>query len=325
LSPSPSSGPTDPHRPDGLFNRLRDKFAATQNRFTRGLSDLLFGGRALDESLFDELETVLLSADVGVDSTQYLMQYVQENLKRQSSADGRAVAEVLRQAMISILEPCERSIDFSTARPFILLVVGVNGVGKTTTIAKLANRIKKNGHTVLLAAADTFRAAAIDQLKRWAERLEVPIIAQHTGSDAAAVVHDALQATLARKQDVLIVDTAGRQHTHEGLMDELKKIHRVIGKTIPEAPHEVLLVLDASVGQNALSQLKHFHEAVDVTGLVLTKLDGTAKGGMVLALARQFGLPIRYIGVGEGMDDLREFKAREFCEALLPPMGSSPA
>ena len=318
MSPSYPSGQSEKNRPTSLLGRLRDKLAASQHSFTRGLSDLLLGDRALDDSLFEDLETLLLSADVGVETTQQLMHDITDQVSRQQLNDTRAVHGALRQGILSTLKPCNQRLEITTARPFIIMVVGVNGVGKTTTIAKLANYLKNQGLTVTLAAADTFRAAAIEQLKTWAGRLDIPVIAQHTGADAAAVVHDALNAAVARNSDVLIVDTAGRQHTQEGLMDELRKIRRVIGKTRPDAPHEVLLVLDAGTGQNALSQLKHFRDAVGVTGLALTKLDGTAKGGILIAMARQTGLPIRFIGVGEGMDDLREFNAEEYVDALLP-------
>ncbi len=318
MSQPPHSDQTGNNRRAGLFGRLREKLAATQRGFTRGLSDLLLGDRALDDSLFEELETLLLSADVGVETTQFLLQGITEQVSRKQLKDTRAVYEALRQSILSVVQPCSRPLAITPARPFVVMVVGVNGVGKTTTIAKLANRLKDDGHRVTLAAADTFRAAAIEQLKTWAGRLDIPVIAQHTGADAAAVVHDALNAAVARDSDVLIVDTAGRQHTQAGLMDELKKIKRVIAKADPAAPHEVLLVLDAGTGQNALSQLTHFGEAVGVTGLVLTKLDGTAKGGILIAIARKTGLPIRYIGVGEGMDDLREFSAGEYVDALLP-------
>jgi fused signal recognition particle receptor len=310
--------PTETTRSAGLFGRLREKLAATQRGFTRGLSDLLLGSRALDDSLFEELETLLLSADVGVETTQYLLKGITEQVSRKQLTDTRAVYHALRHSILAIVEPCGKKLDITPAKPFVIMVVGVNGVGKTTTIAKLANRLKNARHAVMLAAADTFRAAAIEQLKTWAGRLDIPVIAQHTGADAAAVVHDAVNAASARGSDILIVDTAGRQHTQAGLMDELKKIKRVIGKADPAAPHEVLLVLDAGTGQNALSQLTHFGEAVGVTGLALTKLDGTAKGGILIAIARKTGLPIRYIGVGEGMDDLREFDAGEYVDALLP-------
>jgi len=317
LSQPPHPNQIDINRRTGLFGRLREKLAATQRSFTRGLSDLLLGDRALDDNLFEELETLLLSADVGVETTRFLMQGITEQVSRKQLKDSRAVHEALRRSILSIVQPCSRPLAVTPARPFVVMVVGVNGVGKTTTIAKLANRLKNDGHRVTLAAADTFRAAAIEQLKTWAGRLDIPVIAQHTGADAAAVVHDALNAAAARDSDVLIVDTAGRQHTQAGLMDELRKIRRVIAKADPAAPHEVLLVLDAGTGQNALSQLTHFGEAVGVTGLVLTKLDGTAKGGILIAIARKTGLPIRYIGVGEGMDDLLEFDAEAFVNAIF--------
>lgn len=318
MSPSHPSSQTEKNRATGLLGRLRDKLTATQRSFTRGLADLLLGDRALDDSLFEELETLLLSADVGVETAQQLMRDITGQVSRKQLKDARAVYNALRQGILSILEPCNRPLKITPEKPFIVMVVGVNGVGKTTTIAKLAGYLKNKGLTVTLAAADTFRAAAIEQLKTWAGRLDIPVIAQHTGADAAAVVHDALNAAVARNSNVLIVDTAGRQHTQEGLMDELRKIRRVISKTHADAPHEVLLVLDAGTGQNALSQLKHFREAVGVTGLALTKLDGTAKGGILIAMARQTGVPIRFIGVGEGMDDLREFNAEEYVDALLP-------
>jgi len=318
LSPSRYSQPTDTDRSPGLFGRLRDKLAASQRTFTRGLGDLLLGKRALDETLFEDLETLLLSADVGVETVHLLLQGITEQVSRKELRDTRAVYQALRERILSIVQPCSRPLAITPARPFVIMVVGVNGVGKTTTIAKLAARLKNAGHQVLLAAADTFRAAAIEQLKTWAGRFDIPVIAQHTGADAAAVVHDALNAAVARGSDVLIVDTAGRQHTQAGLMDELRKIKRVIAKADPIAPHEVLLVLDAGTGQNALSQLANFGEAAGITGLALTKLDGTAKGGILIAIARKTGLPIRYIGVGEGMDDLREFDAQEYIDALLP-------
>ncbi|MEK7207806.1 MAG: signal recognition particle-docking protein FtsY [Pseudomonadota bacterium] len=312
------SQPTETGKPSGLFGRLRDKLSATQRSLTRGLSDLLLGQRALDEGLLEELETLLLSADVGVETTQTLLSGITEQVSRKQLTDTRAVYGALRQNILAILKPCSQPLAISAAKPFVIMVVGVNGVGKTTTIAKLCHRLKTDGHDVLLAAADTFRAAAIEQLKTWAGRLDIPVIAQHTGADAAAVVHDALSAAAARHSDILIVDTAGRQHTQAGLMDELKKIKRVITKIDAAAPHEVLLVLDAGTGQNALSQLTHFRDAVGVSGLVVTKLDGTAKGGILIAMAQKTGLPIRYIGVGESIDDLRVFSAEEFVDAILP-------
>jgi len=313
---------TDPNpRPHGaaargLFRRLRDRLASGQRSLGRGLGDLLLGRRALDAALLEEVEAMLIAADVGVETTRFLMDDI---AARRELADGRAVYRRLRQDILEIVRPCARPLAVSAAaRPFVIMAVGVNGVGKTTTIAKLAHRLKAANHGVMLAAADTFRAAAIEQLKVWGERAGVPVIAQHHGADAAAVAHDALSAARARGADVLIVDTAGRQHTHAGLMDELKKIRRVLGKLDAAAPHEVLLVLDAGAGQNALAQLEQFHKAVGVTGIALTKLDGTARGGVLIALARKAGLPLRFIGVGEDMDDLQEFDAEEYVEAILP-------
>jgi fused signal recognition particle receptor len=313
---SSSSSPSSDAKP-GLFARLRSRLTATREGLARGLGALLKPGRALDESLLEELETLLLAADVGVETTQYLTQDLGRRVSRHELTDSGAVYRQLRQDILAIVQPCARPLAVG-AKPFVIMAVGVNGVGKTTTLAKLARHLKDDGHGVLLAAADTFRAAAIEQLKVWGGRLHVEVIAQHTGADAAAVAHDAAAAARARGADVLIVDTAGRQHTHAGLMDELKKIRRVLEKSIPGAPHEVLLVLDAATGQNALSQFRHFHAAVGVTGLVITKLDGTAKGGVLIALARESKLPIRFIGTGEALDDLSPFDAEAFVEAILP-------
>jgi fused signal recognition particle receptor len=303
----------------GLFGRLRERLSKTTQSLGRGIGDLLGGERQLDAALLEELETTLLAADVGVDTTQALITDLGSRLARGELADGRAAYRLLRQDILDIVRPAARPLDVGAAKPFVIMVVGVNGVGKTTTIAKLARRLQADGHKLLLAAGDTFRAAAIEQLQTWGERLNIPVVAQHSGADAAAVAHDALQAAAARAVDVLIVDTAGRQHTHSSLMEELKKIHRVLGKSDASAPHEVLLVLDATTGQNALSQLQHFGNAVKVTGLVLTKLDGTAKGGIALAIAKKTGMPIRYIGIGEGMDDLVEFDAAAYVDAIIGP------
>jgi fused signal recognition particle receptor len=302
----------------GLLTRLRDRLARTRESLAGGLGDLLLGGRALDDSLLDELEGRLLAADVGMETTRHLIDDLARRVARHELGDSRAVYRVLRQDILSIVQPCAVPLSIGPARPFVIMAVGVNGAGKTTTLAKLAWRIKSTGHEVLVAAADTFRAAAVEQLRTWSGRIGVEVIAQHTGADAAAVAHDALNAAVARGSDVLIVDTAGRQHTHAGLMDELKKIKRVLAKVMPDAPHEVLLVLDAGTGQNALSQFRHFHEAVGVTGLALTKLDGTAKGGVLIALARAARVPIRFIGTGEALDDLHPFSATDFVDAILP-------
>lgn len=297
---------------------LSSRLSATRRSLTRRLGDLLLGKRAIDAALLEDLETLLLSADVGVETTQGLVGQISTQLARKELVDGQAVYRQLRQSILEIIEPCSQPLVITAdARPFVIMIVGVNGVGKTTTIGKLAQRLTASGLSVLIAAADTFRAAAIEQLQRWGERAGVPVIAQHTGADAAAVTHDALNAARARQTDVLIVDTAGRQHTNVSLMDELQKITRVLKKIDPQAPHEVLLVVDAVTGQNAISQLDHFRNAVGVTGLCITKLDGTAKGGILIALAARTALPIRYIGIGEGADDLLDFNAGQFVEALF--------
>lgn len=300
-----------------MLGRLRERLAVTGGRLAHGLGELLRGARPLDPATLDELEALLLAADVGVEATAALI----DELRAHSElTDRRDAYRVLRQKLLEIVQPCERPLEISAAhRPFVIMVVGVNGVGKTTTIAKLAHRLKNAGLKPMIAAADTFRAAAVEQIKIWGEHLGVPVIAQHTGADAAAVAHDAFSAARARGADVLIVDTAGRQHTHTALMDELKKIRRVLARLDASAPHEVLLVLDANTGQNALSQLEHFRATADVTGIAITKLDGTAKGGILVAIARKTGLPIRYIGIGESLDDLEVFEAGAFVEAIMPP------
>ena len=302
----------------GLFQRLRAKLTATQRSLGQGLGDLLLGERQLDPGVVDDIETLLLAADVGVETTQALTADIAQGLTRKELTDTRAVYRRLRQDMLAIVQPAARPLAPTGARPFVIMVVGVNGAGKTTTIGKIAHQLRGAGRSVLLAAGDTFRAAAVEQLQAWGKRIDAPVIAQHTGADAGAVAHDALNAARARGSDVVIVDTAGRQHTHAGLMDELKKVKRVITKVMADAPHEVLLVLDAGTGQNALAQLEHFGAAVGVTGIALTKLDGTAKGGILIAIAKKSRLPIRYIGMGEAADDLQVFDAGAFVDALLP-------
>ncbi|HEX7113289.1 MAG TPA: signal recognition particle-docking protein FtsY, partial [Mizugakiibacter sp.] len=282
------------------------------NALARGLGALFARHPRLDDALLDELETVLLTADVGVAATQALVEDLRTRMHQRAFADAAALLAALREDMRAMLAPVARPLDVSTTRPFVLLMVGVNGVGKTTTIGKLARRYRDEGRDVLLAAGDTFRAAAVKQLEAWGERDGVPVISQGQGADAASVIFDALQAARARGCDVLIADTAGRLHTQAGLMDELGKIKRVLGKLDPAAPHEVLMVIDGTTGQNAINQVRQFRDAVGVSGLVVTKLDGTAKGGVVFALAREFGLPIRYVGLGEGAEDLREFEPQAF-------------
>lgn len=287
--------------------------------FARGLGGLFSRNPKLDDDLLDEIETALLTADVGVPATSALVESLRKRMKAREFSDAQALLKALRAELIAMLAPVALPLQIDRAsRPFVVLTVGVNGVGKTTTIGKLARRFKEQGHSLMLAAGDTFRAAAVAQLQTWGERNGVPVIAQGQDADAASVAFDALQAAKARGIEVLIADTAGRLHTQQGLMAELGKIRRVLGKLDPTAPHEVLMVIDGTTGQNALSQLRQFHAAVGVTGLVVTKLDGTAKGGVVFALAREFGIPIRYAGIGERSEDLRVFDAEAFVDALLP-------
>jgi len=301
-----------------FFARLKQGLTKTRNNLTAGIAQLFLGEKILDTDLLAQIETLLLSADVGVETTQQLIQVLTQKLARKELANAQAALAVLQEQMQAILHPCETPLPLLTEKkPFVVLVVGVNGSGKTTTIGKIAHYLQQTGKSVMLAAGDTFRAAAIEQLQVWGERTHVPVIAQQSGADSAAVIYDALAAAKARNIDVLIADTAGRLHTQAGLMAELQKVKRVLSKLDSSAPHETLLILDASIGQNALTQVKQFHEAIGLTGLALTKLDGTAKGGILFAIAKQTGLPLRFIGVGEGIDDLRPFQAEEFTKALL--------
>ena len=301
----------------GFFQRLRRGLGRTSDNLVAGFGNLFLGKKRIDEELLEELESQLLMADVGVEATTEIVSALTDRVSRRELADGEALMGALRQELQSILAPCEAPLAVDGARPYVILMVGVNGVGKTTTIGKLARRFQDEGRSVMLAAGDTFRAAAVEQLQHWGERHDVPVIAQHTGADCASVIYDALQAAQARNVDVLIADTAGRLSNKSHLMDELAKVVRVMGKLDASAPHEVMLVLDAGTGQNALSQAAQFREAVGVTGITLTKLDGTAKGGVIFAIARRLGLPIRFIGVGESAEDLRPFAAGEFIEALF--------
>ena len=306
--------PVEP-KPD-RFARLRDRLQRTRQGLLSGLGKLLTGPK-LDQDALEELENRLLLADVGVEVTHHLIRQLTERTARQSLNDTAAWIEALHDELLAILGPSQQPWRPSDSRPYVILTVGVNGVGKTTTIGKLAQWLQNEGHSVLLAAGDTFRAAAVEQLQVWGERNRIPVIAQTSGADSASVIYDAIQAATARQVEVVIADTAGRLHTQTHLMEELRKIKRVISKLDAAAPHEVLLVVDASTGQNALNQAVQFHEAVGVTGLILTKLDGTAKGGIVFAITRRLGLPIRFMGVGESIDDLRPFDAAEFVAALL--------
>lgn len=303
---------------NGFFQRLKSRLGKTRRGFTDALSGLVRGCRKIDDELLEELEMILLSADVGIEATDRIIQALTEQVSRQTLKDPEALLQALRQQLLDILTPVARPLEIpADQRPFVILMTGVNGAGKTTTIGKLTKKLQQQDYRVMLAAGDTFRAAAVEQLQTWGERNDVPVIAQHSGADSAAVIYDALQSAKARDMDVLIADTAGRLHTQSNLMEELKKIRRVVQRLDPQAPHEVLLVVDATTGQNAIRQAQIFHEAIGLTGLVLTKLDGTAKGGIVIALAEQFGLPIRFIGVGEGVDDLQPFDAHAFVEALF--------
>ena len=286
--------------------------------FARGLSSLFVRNPVLDDAFLDELETCLISADVGVATATELVAHLRVRVGKREFADTAALLGALRAELVARLKPVERPLAVEGHQPFVLLTVGVNGVGKTTTIGKLAWHFRNDGHAVLLAAGDTFRAAAVEQLQSWGARNQVPVIAQRSGADSASVIFDALQTARARGADVLIADTAGRLHTQSGLMDELAKIRRVLGKLDPAAPHEVLLVIDGTTGQNAISQVRQFQQSIGVSGLAVTKLDGTAKGGVVFALAREFGLPIRYVGLGESAEDLRVFDAASFVDGLLP-------
>ena len=301
----------------GFFKRLRSGLGRTRNKLSEGLQSVFLGEKTLDEKMLEELETILLSSDVGVYATQEIISDLTKKISRKELNNAASVYSHLQQTLTELLKPVEVPMETSSHQPFVILMVGVNGVGKTTTIGKLAKQLQVEGKSVMLAAGDTFRAAAVDQLRIWGERNEVPVIAQETGADSASVVFDALAAAQARNIDVLIADTAGRLQNKKNLMEELTKITRVLRKIDPAAPHEVILVLDAGTGQNALSQAREFQNAVDVTGLVLTKLDGTAKGGMIFSLAQQLKIPIRYVCVGEQIDDLRPFSASDFVAALF--------
>ncbi|MBI5041282.1 MAG: signal recognition particle-docking protein FtsY [Gammaproteobacteria bacterium] len=302
----------------GLFARLKAGLSKTRSGLTEGIANLVLGRKQIDAELLDDIETQLLTADVGVEATQGIITDLTQRVARKQLADAEALMSALREDMAAILRPCSRPLAIDTQKqPFVILMIGVNGVGKTTTIGKLARRLQDEGKSVMLAAGDTFRAAAVEQLEVWGQRNAIPVIAQHQGADSASVIFDALQSAQARGIDVLIADTAGRLHTQSNLMEELKKIKRVLGKLDGSAPHEVMLVVDAGTGQNALNQAQQFNEAVGLTGISITKLDGTAKGGIIFAIAKRLGIPIRFIGVGEGIEDLREFDAEQFVAALF--------
>ncbi len=306
---------TDEAQRQGLFRRLRERLSRTRDSLAGGLDRLLKGRKEVDAALLNELEELLITADLGVDTSLFLLQRLQERLKRRELGEVERLKAALKEEMVALTKgPPPLKI---TSRPWVVLLVGVNGVGKTTTIAKLAHQDREQGLTPLLIAADTFRAAAVEQLEIWGERVGAAVIKQKSGADPAAVVFDGLAAALARGVDKVYIDTAGRLHTKVNLMEELKKVHRTAGKRLAGAPHETLLILDATTGQNALSQARLFQEAVEVSGIILTKLDGTAKGGMALAVAHETGIPLRYLGVGEALEDLRPFDPEAFVAAIL--------
>jgi fused signal recognition particle receptor len=307
----------------GFFDRLKSGLAKTRKLLLTDVDDIILGSKQIDQPLFDELEETLIAADVGPAFTQELIESLREKVKRNQLGSPEILRRVLRETMAEILLKNEAPLPIPTEAIHTILVVGVNGTGKTTTIGKLALLLKTEGHPVTLVAGDTFRAAAIEQLEIWAKRVEVPLIRQAANADPAAVVFDAMRAAKAGRPGVVIVDTAGRLHTKVNLMEELKKIKRIMGRELPGAPHEILLVLDATTGQNAISQAKMFRDEIGVTGLILTKLDGTAKGGVIVRIAKELAIPLRYIGVGEQVDDLRPFRAQEFVDALFAPADSN--
>jgi fused signal recognition particle receptor len=316
-TPEPEAPGESSDKP-GLFDRLKSGLKRTRGQLAEGLGDLFLGKKTIDDELLEELETQLLLADVGIDATQAIVQELTDQVSRKHLKDAGALFEALKETLTKTLAPVSEPLVIDAShRPYVILMVGVNGVGKTTTIGKLAKQLQQQGKSVMLAAGDTFRAAAVEQLQVWGERNDIPVIAQHTGADSASVIYDAVESAKARQVDVLIADTAGRLHTSGNLMDELAKVKRVMAKLDESAPHEVMLVVDAGTGQNAINQAREFNQAVGVTGLTITKLDGTAKGGVIFAIARQLGIAVRFIGVGEQIDDLRVFEHEQFVEALF--------
>ena len=301
----------------GVLSRLRQGLSKTSDSLTDGLATAVLGKKELDTDLIAELEDRLLLADVGIETANKIIDGLTARIRRKELSNIEILYDALEESIAEILAPCNKPLLTKSAQPFTILVVGVNGAGKTTTIGKISHRLLDNDQSVLLAAGDTFRAAAVEQLQEWGKRIKIPVIAQKDGADSAAVIYDAYQSAKARNVDVLIADTAGRLHTQQNLMDELKKIKRAMQKIEPQSPHEVLLVLEAGTGQNALKQATEFHQALNVTGLCITKLDGTAKGGIVLAIADKLKLPIRFVGVGEAVEDLRVFDAYRYASALL--------
>ena len=318
VSSTPEKGQPGDEKQAGLFGRLKAGLSKTRSGLTESIANLVVGRKQIDDELLEDLETQLLTADVGVEATQSIIKDLTQRVARKQLTDAEALLAALHDDMQAMLAPVDQPLEIPPSeQPFVLLMVGINGAGKTTSIGKIARRLRDEGRSVMLAAGDTFRAAAVEQLQTWGERNQVPVVAQQQGADSASVIFDALQAAQARNVDVLIADTAGRLHTQSNLMDELKKIKRVLGKLDASAPHEVMLVVDAGTGQNALNQAQQFNQTVGLTGITLTKLDGTAKGGIIFAIAKQLGIPIRFIGVGEAVEDLRPFVSAEFVDALF--------
>ena len=307
---------TEKPKKEGLFSRLRSGLSKTGSSITEGMGDLVLGKKKIDEDALEDLETRLLMADVGMEATTRIINDLTKRTARNELNDTDALMEAMYTEMVSILRPVSKPLEI-TVSPTVILLVGINGAGKTTTIGKLAKKFQSEGKSVMLAAGDTFRAAAVEQLQVWGERNDIPVIAQGTGADSASVIYDAMESAKAKNIDILLADTAGRLHTQTNLMEELKKVKRVMQKIDPDAPHEVMLIVDASIGQNALAQATEFDKALGLTGITVTKLDGTAKGGILFAIAEKVGIPVRYIGVGESIDDLQEFDAYEFTGALL--------
>lgn len=317
--PEPEEQVSAPETKKGFLARFKQGLSKTRHQLGDSIGRLLLGKKEIDPELLEDLETILISADIGIDTTKDIIQKLSDGLNRKALTDGEAVYAALKTHLQALLTRTKEPFDLDAPKdvPFVILMVGVNGAGKTTTIGKLAKRYKEQGKKVMLAAGDTFRAAAVEQLQTWGERNDIPVIAQHTGADSASVIFDALQAAKARGVDVVIADTAGRLHTQQNLMEELKKVKRVLKKLDANAPHETMLVLDASIGQNALNQAKQFHEAIGVTGITMTKLDGTAKGGILFAIAKELEIPFRYLGIGEKVEDLRPFEAAQFVDTIF--------
>nr|WP_018300255.1 signal recognition particle-docking protein FtsY [Fangia hongkongensis] len=307
-----------PKEKTSLLSRLKFGLKKTRSKLSGGIGELLLGKKIIDEDLIDEIEMQLLTADVGIEATEEVMEAIRNKVSRNELQTMDALTSLLKEKLSDIITPCQQPLIIDTSKkPFVILMVGINGAGKTTTIGKLAKQFEQQGKSVILAAGDTFRAAAVEQLQVWGDRNNIPVIAQHTGADSASVIFDAVEAAKSRGIDIVIADTAGRLHTKSNLMEELKKVARVMGKLDQSAPHEVMLVLDAGTGQNAIMQAEEFNKTIPVTGIALTKMDGTAKGGVIFAIAKRLKTPIRYIGIGEKIDDLRTFQSKDFIDALF--------